>query len=120
MTFLAPASRCLAAVVALGEEAGRLDHDVDAEVAPRQRGGIALLERLDVLAVDPQRAVADLDRALERPVDRVVLEQVGERLVVGDVVDGDELDVGAGLVRGAEDVAADAAEAVDPDAYWHG
>ena len=29
-------------------------------------------------------------------------------------------DLIAGLVRRAEDVAADAAEAVDPDAYWHG
>ena len=41
-TFLAPASRCLAAFVAIGEEPGRLDHHVGAELAPGQRGGIAL------------------------------------------------------------------------------
>ena len=38
---------------------------------------------------------------------------------VREVVDRDELDVGAGLLRGAEEVAADAAEAVDTDANGH-
>ena len=42
----------LGGVVALGEEAGRLDHDVGAEVAPRQRGRVALGEHLDLAAVD--------------------------------------------------------------------
>jgi hypothetical protein len=110
----------LGGVRALGEEAGRLDHDVDAEVAPRQLRRIALRERLDLAAVDDQRVPGRLDGGREAPVDGVVLEQVRERLVVRDVVDGDDLDVGAGLVRRAEDIAADAAEAVDPDAYWHG
>ena len=45
----------LGGVRALGEEAGRLDHDVDAEVAPRQRGRVALLERPDLAAVDHER-----------------------------------------------------------------
>ena len=45
----------LGGVGALGEEAGRLDHDVDAEVAPRQRGRVALRERADLAAVDVQR-----------------------------------------------------------------
>ena len=120
MTFLAPAVEVLGGVGALGEEAGRLDHDVDAEVAPRQRGRVALGEHLDLVAVDDQGAVGDGDLARERAEDRVVLEQVPERPRVGDVVDGDDLDVRARLVRCAEDVAADAAEAVDPDAYSHG
>ena len=42
MTFFAPASRCLAASSRFGEEAGRLEDDVDAEVAPAELGGIAL------------------------------------------------------------------------------
>ena len=50
---------------------------------------------------------------------RVVLEQVGQRLVVGQVVDADDLDVGARRDDGAEEVAADAAEAVDADADGH-
>ncbi len=36
MTFLAPPSMCALALVGVGEEAGRLDDDVDAEVAPGQ------------------------------------------------------------------------------------
>ena len=43
-TFLAPAVEVLGGVVAVGEEAGRLDHDVGAEVAPRQLRRIALGE----------------------------------------------------------------------------
>ena len=64
-------------------------------------------------------AVADRYLAGERAEDRVVLEQVPERAGVRDVVDGDDLDVRVRLVRRAEDVAADAAEAVDADAYSH-
>jgi hypothetical protein len=45
---------------------------------------------------------------------------VRERLGVGEVVDGDEVEVGdALLLGGAEDLAADAAEAVDADADGH-
>ena len=110
----------LGGVLALGEEARRLDHDLGAEIAPRQRRRILLGEHLDLAPVDRERAVAHLDGARERPVDRVVLEQVRERPRVGDVVDRDDLDVRVGLLRGAEHVAADAAEAVDPDPYGHG
>ena len=46
--LLAPPARCLAALVTLGEEAGRLDHDVDAELAPRQGGRVALGEHLQL------------------------------------------------------------------------
>ena len=37
----APASRCTAALLAGGEQAGRLDDEVDAELAPRQLGRVA-------------------------------------------------------------------------------
>ena len=52
ITFFAPASRCFCAAAPVGEEAGRLDHHVDAEVAPRQIRRIALGEALQLLAVD--------------------------------------------------------------------
>ena len=65
MTFLAPAVEVLGGVVAVGEEAGRLDHDVDAEVAPGQGGRIALGEDLDLLAVDDDRRRRRLDLARE-------------------------------------------------------
>ena len=50
-------------------------------------------------------------------VDAVPLEQVGEGLGVGQVVDGGDL-LDLGLGHGAQDVAADAAEAVDSE-FWH-
>ena len=64
-------------------------------------------------AVDDQRALDDLHRPRERPVDGVVLEQLREQLRVGDVVDRDPLDRGLSLVGGAERGPAGAAEAVD-------
>ena len=56
----------LGGVGALGEEAGRLDHDLGADVAPGQRRGIALGEHAQLLAVDDQAVVGGLDLAGER------------------------------------------------------
>ena len=60
--LLRPGVEMLGGVVALGEQAGRLDHDVDAELAPRQIGGVTLGEHLDLGPVDGEGVVADLDR----------------------------------------------------------
>ncbi len=57
MTSGAPRVEVGAGGLAAVEEAGRLDDDVDAEVAPRQVGGVALAEHLE-------RVVADLDAGL--------------------------------------------------------
>src|SRR5262249_38561630 len=110
----------LRSALAVGEEARRLDHDVDAEVAPRQRSRVALGQHLELLAVHEEAAVRRLHLAWEPPEDRVVLEQLSERRRVRDVVDGDPLDIGLLRRRGAKHVAPDAAEAVDSHAYWHG
>ena len=59
------------------------------------------------------------DLAVEAALDGVVLQQVGEGLGVGEVVDGDDLDVRTLLEGGAEEVTADAAEAVDTNAGGH-
>ena len=109
----------LGGTVALREEAGRLEHDVDAEVAPAERGGIALLLDEDRRAVDDEAVVGELDGARVGTEDRVVAQEVRERRIVGEVVDGDPLDVGLGRLSGAEHVAADAAEAVDSNTYGH-
>src|SRR5690606_13271907 len=51
--------------------------------------------------------------------DRVVVQEVGEGLVVGEVVDADDLDVRPRAEHGPEKAAADATEAVDSDADGH-
>jgi hypothetical protein len=109
--------------VALGEQPGGLDHDVDAEVFPRQLGGVAYGEALEALAVDDDLLVGRGHREREAPEDRVVLEQVRERRVVGDVVDRDDLDLGVArlLLRldRAPEVAPDPAEPVDAHTHRH-
>ena len=57
MTRLAPPFRCAAAFSRDGEEAGRLDHDVDAVVGPRDLRRLALLELLDLATVDREAGV---------------------------------------------------------------
>ena len=51
-----------ARLVGIREEAGALEDDVDAEVAPRQGGRVLLGEDLDLAAVDDDRGVAALER----------------------------------------------------------
>ena len=60
--------------------------------------------------------VLDAHVAFESTHHGVVGEQVAKRLVVEEVVDGDDLDVPQRF-RDAEDRAADAAEAVDGDSH---
>src|SRR5699024_6513014 len=103
----------------VGEEAGRLHHDVGAHGGPVDLGGVALLEDLEGLATGGDRRVVVGHLTGEAAEDGVVLQQVGQRLVVHQVVGGDDLDVGSRRLDGAEEVAADAAEAVDTYANSH-
>jgi hypothetical protein len=124
ITFFAPASTWALALVAVGEEAGGLQHDVRTEVLPRQVRRVALLERGEALAPHRDGVTGCLHLALEAAEDRVVLEQVGQGRVVRQVVDADDLDVGSARllqsVDGSEKVPADPAEPVDTYAHSHG
>ena len=119
MTFFAPASRCLAASSRLVKK------PVDSSTTSTPRSpqpsaaGSLLVQDEDLVAVDDEAVVGELDRARVGPEDRVVAQQVRQRLVVGEVVDGDPLDVGLCRLGGAENVTADAAEAVDSNTYGH-
>ncbi|BDZ50616.1 hypothetical protein GCM10025867_28570 [Frondihabitans sucicola] len=77
----------------LREETGRLDDDLDAELAPGQVRGVALFEDADRLAVDDDVVAVELDGGVEAAGDRVEFEQVGESRVVGQIVDRDDLKV---------------------------
>ena len=100
-------------LVLRGEAARRLDHDLHAEVAPRDLGGIGDGEDAQLLAVDGDAVVGVLDVVRDRAMHRVVLQQIRERRGVGEIVDGDEFDVELSLERGADHVASDAPETVD-------
>ena len=96
MTFLASGYQDVGpGLGGVGEEAGGLDHDVDAEVAPLQGGGVVLGEGLDLLVAHDDRVGGGRHVGVEAAEDRVVLEQVRQDGVVGQVVDADDLDVGA-------------------------
>ena len=102
--------------LAIGEEAGAFQRDVDAQFLVRQLGGVALGGHLDALAVDDHHVALGLHLAREGPMNAVALEQHGVRLGVGQIVDRDQLQVViVPLQDGAGDEAADAAEAIDGD-----
>src|SRR5258708_2294793 len=78
---------------ASGEQAGRFDYDVDLEFLPREFGRVALGDNAEGVAVEHDLIALGLDLMLERAVYRVMLEQMGQRRGVGDVVDRDDLDL---------------------------
>ena len=103
----------------VGEDAGAFEGDVD--VAPRQLGGVAQRGDADRAAADVDRVAGDGDGAGEAAVDAVVAHQVGVGLDRTEVVERDDLDVGAAqLDDRAQHVAPDAAEAVDCNLHRHG
>ena len=107
------AGQVLGGVCAGAEPSSRLDDDVHVELVPRQAGRVRLTRRFDAVAVDDDRRVADLDRVVERAVDRVVLQELSDQVRVGDVVDRHPFDVGFTLIGRAERGATGAAEAID-------
>ena len=102
--------------VPVGEEAGRLDHELDLEVLPRQPGRVALGEDLELGLAGLDDAVADLDILVELPEDGVVLQQVPHRLRVAEVVDRHDVEVAATLEVSAEEVPPNPPKSVDPHA----
>src|SRR4029077_259907 len=82
---------------------------------------VALRAYLDAIAVYDHRITRHRDRAGKLPVHGVVARQMGVGLGVAQVVDGDELQVVAlpAFIVRAQDVAADAAVAVDGDSNAH-
>ncbi|GAB4609444.1 hypothetical protein MOKP35_18780 [Mycobacterium avium subsp. hominissuis] len=109
----------------VGEQPGGFDDDVDAQVAPGQRGrALAHLQRLDLGRAHHDGVLALQADVVGQPAqDGVEFQQVSQGAVVGDVVDRDHLDVGGALLllsqQGPVEVAPDSTEAVDayPDRH---
>ena len=119
MTFFAPPSTCTLALVA----SVKMPVDSITTSAPRSpHGNWAGSRSANEAKLRPSTLIESLP-AVTSPgkpsQDGVVLQQVGQRVVVGEVVDAHDLDVGAGGGHGPEVVPADPAEAVDAHAYGH-
>ena len=105
--------------VAAREEPGRLEDDVDPELAPRQRRRVALREHLHLLAAGIDDAVAERDLARERAERRVVLQEMSHRGGITEVVERDDLHVRPERLLRAEEVPPDAPEAIDANTNRH-
>ena len=93
MTFFTGAAKVFPGVGAIGEEAGGFDDDVGAHGGPVDFGGILDLENLEALAVDGDGIVSMRHFVGQIAENGIVFEQMSERFRIGDVVDGDKLDV---------------------------
>src|SRR5678815_1303574 len=104
-----------------GEQAGALDDNIDAQIAPRQLAGVALGADLDAVALHDKVAAIYANLAGELAMRGVVLRQVRIRLGIAEIVDRDDLDLARAvrLVQRAQHHAADTAVAVDRDLYRH-
>jgi hypothetical protein len=105
-----------------GEQAGALEHHIDAKFLPWQFGGVALGADFDLVAIDDQVLAVDRHGARKFAMGGVVLGQVGIDFRVAQVVDRNDLNIMllAALVMRTQDVAADAAIAVycNADGHW--
>src|SRR5439155_20655317 len=109
-------------VLLLGEETRALEDDVRAERLPGKLLRILLGDDLDRLAGDRERAFRRRRALVRAAVDGVVVVEVCERLRIGEIVDGNDLDVfqtAAPLDERADDAATDAAETVDGNLLGH-
>jgi hypothetical protein len=80
-----------------------------------------LREHADLVAIDDHRIALDAYLSRELAVHRVVARQVRIGLGITQIVDRDDLDLAGalGVVQRAQDIAADAAVAIDSNLDWH-
>src|SRR4029077_20566503 len=97
----------------IGEESGRLDDDVHAEVFPGQLGGVSVAHELHAAAADDDVVPLHRHGRAKSTQRGVVLQEMGERVRVADVVDGDDIERRFEGVGGTVDVPADAPETID-------
>ena len=101
------------------EETSGLDDDIDTQLTPGKVCRILLRKSLDLLAANDDGVIVVRDLFGEASEDGVVFQEVGEGLVVSEVIDGNHLEFSAGCDKRAEVVAANAAEAVDSNLDGH-
>jgi hypothetical protein len=118
--LLCPSGQMVGGPLPVPEDARGLDDHVDTELCPGKLRWIPLGKHLEVVAVDLQSGVRYLHGARVLSVHRVVLEKVGEGVVVRQIVDGDKIEVGsAGLLGGPQYETTDTSKTVDRDTDSH-
>src|SRR5207244_9345798 len=95
-----------------------LQDEVDPKVTPGQLSGVLLAKHAQALPVDRDPIAVSGYGAWVDTKDGVVFQQVGQSSGVGEVVDGDNLDLRMPR-RGTQRVATDAAKAVDANSDGH-
>ena len=100
------------------EQPCRLDHDFGVYAAPRDLHRVTFAEYGDLVAVngDAIFVVGDVD--LQVAMYRIVLEQMCQGLVVGDVIETDDFEIGVAH-RSTEYVPSDAAKSIDCNFHRH-
>jgi hypothetical protein len=107
-------------LVAGREDAGALHRDVDVEFLPRKLRRVALGQHLEAVFAGGDRVAVDGHFAGELAVHAVEAQQMRVGLDRAEVVDGNDVDVGAaGFIDRAHDVAADTAKSVDCNSDSH-
>lgn len=111
----------LARALKVNEDTGGLDNDVDVHGLPRELEGVAVGDNLDFLTINGNSILTGNDISVKGAEDGVVLEKMAGGLDAGGVVNGNDLHVGVCAAGpAANEVTADATEAVDGDADLHG
>ena len=103
----------------VAEDTGGLDDDVDIVLAPRDVVRVLFGEGGDAVAVDRDGFIVVLDFSVEPAQHGVELQQIDQVLVVGQVVDGHDLEVGIALGDCSEETPANAAETINANAGSH-
>ncbi len=110
--FFCTSGKVSGGFVAVGEETSRFEDNVHAEFGPWQFRGIAFGEGVDFVTAHDDEFFVVSNFTLELALGGVVLEQMGECVVVGKVVDGNDV-AKFFVAHGAQNVASDASESVD-------
>src|SRR5271165_35884 len=92
--FLDRPAKMLLGIVGIGEVAGRFEYDLGSNRFPGKLGWVSLRENLEGLIVNCDAVGTGRDLVAQVAQNGVVLEQVGERLRVREIVDRDEFNVG--------------------------
>ena len=110
--------KVLGGLVPVNEEPGGLDDDVGPDLTPGDLGRVRLGEDPDGPTGDLEILAVDGD-SVEVASHRVPLQESRQRVRVGQVVDGNDLDVRPAGQRGPQIGAPDTSEAVDADTNGH-